>query len=292
MKVLIFGEILWDIIEGKKHLGGAPLNFAAHTFQCGQESGIISSLGRDDLGNEALHLVKSLNVNTDLVQRTDKYNTGTVIVTLDKGQPDYDIITGVAFDFINAEKLNSEFINQYDAFYFGSLIQRNKESQQALYEILENFKFDKIFYDVNLRKDCYSKDIIEKSLSFCTMLKVNDEEVTVISDLLYDQHLDFESFSNKVIKNYPQIELVIITAGKEGCFVFFEGKLLVAPGIAVDVKDTVGAGDSFSAAFLCTYNKTNDPMKAATLANQVGAFVASSSGPIPKFPKEVNTLLG
>jgi fructokinase len=291
MKVLIFGEILWDIIEEKKHLGGAPLNFAAHTFQCGEESGIISSLGQDDLGNEALRLVNDLNVNTDLVQRTDKYNTGTVLVTLDNGQPDYEIKTGVAFDFIKAEKLTRELINQYDAFYFGSLIQRNEESQHTLYEILENFKFDNIFYDVNLRKDCYSKDIIEKSLSYCTMLKVNDDEVTVMSDLLYGQFLDFESFSKEIIMNYPQIELVIVTAGKEGCFVFHQGKLLAVPGIPIDVKDTVGAGDAFSAAFLCTYNKTNDPMKAATVANHVGAFVAASSGPIPKFSKEVRALL-
>jgi fructokinase len=290
MKVLIFGEILWDIIEGKKHLGGAPLNFAAHAFQCGEKSGIISSLGQDDLGNEALRLVNDLNVNTDLVQRTDKYNTGTVLVTLDNGQPDYKIKTSVAYDFISVEKLNRGLINQYDAFYFGSLIQRNKVSQRTLYEVLENFTFDKIFYDVNLRKDCYSKDIIEKSLSYCTMLKVNDDEVTVISNMLYGQFLDFESFSKEIIKNYPQIELVIVTAGKEGCCVFHQGKLLTVPGIPIDVKDTVGAGDSFSAAFLCAYNKTNDPMQAATVANHVGAFVASSSGPIPNFAKEVGAL--
>lgn len=291
MKVLIFGEILWDIIEGKKYLGGAPLNFAAHTFQCGQGSGIISSLGQDDLGNEALRLVNDLNVKTDLVQRTDKYDTGTVLVTLDNGQPEYEIKTGVAFDFINAEKLNRELINQYNAFYFGSLIQRNEESQNTLYEILENFKFDNIFYDVNLRKDCYSKEIIEKSLGYCTMLKVNDDEVKEISELLYSQLFDVESFSIEIMKNYPQIELVIVTAGKEGCFVFHQGKLLEVPGIPIDVIDTVGAGDAFSAAFLCTYNKTNDPMKAAIVANHVGAFVASSSGPNPKFSKEVMELL-
>lgn len=291
MKVLVFGEILWDIIEGKKHLGGAPLNFAAHSAQCGAQAGIVSSLGQDELGDEALRLVDELQVNTGLVQRTEAHNTGTVLVTLEDGQPDYDIKKGVAFDYIDVEKLNSELVNQYNAFYFGSLIQRNEVSRKTLYHLLDNHHFDQIFYDVNLRRDCYSNEIIEKSMGYCTMLKVNDDEVAVMSDLLFDQYLDFESFSKKVIKEFPQIEIVIMTAGKNGCILFYHGQQISLPGVPVEVKDTVGAGDSFSAAFLCTYAKTNDPIKATSVANHVGAFVASSTGPIPKYSDEVLALL-
>ncbi|MEQ9216853.1 MAG: carbohydrate kinase [Cyclobacteriaceae bacterium] len=290
MKALVFGEILWDIIEGEHHLGGAPLNFAAHVKQCGQSSCIVSCLGKDKLGDEAFRLVKGLDVDVSMIQRAD-IRTGFVPVTLKDGQPDYVITKDVAYDYIEGGKLDHSAISDFDFFYFGSLIQRNKVSHEALYSILDRHPFEEIFYDVNLRKDSYDQSIIEKSLMHCTLLKVNDEEVAVISKMLFGENQDFEIFGQAICDQYDQIKTIIITAGGEGCYVYHDGNISHIPTEKIKVIDTVGAGDSFSAAFVCVYYQTGDPVKAATIANKVGGFVASSRGPIPNYPPKLNELL-
>ncbi|WP_258105685.1 carbohydrate kinase [Marinoscillum sp. MHG1-6] len=290
MKVLVFGEILWDIIEGVPHLGGAPLNFAAHVAQCGYDSAIVSCLGKDNLGDDALRMVQYLNVDVRLVQRSD-IRTGFVPVTLCNGQPDYEIIENVAYDYIDGEKLDHTLIGDYDTFYFGSLIQRSEVSASALQQILDRHRFKQVFYDVNLRKNSFNKDIVVHSLGHCNLLKVNDEEVGVLSKLLFDRDLDFDAFCEKVIGLWKQIEAVVITAGGDGSLVYWNGQLEKVPTSPIEVIDTVGAGDSFSAAFLCIYNKTGDPVYAAQIANKVGAFVASSNGPIPRYSPEIISCL-
>ncbi len=290
MKALVFGEILWDIIEGEHHLGGAPLNFAAHVKQCGQTSCIVSCLGKDKLGDEAFRLVKGLKVDVSMIQRAD-IRTGFVPVTLNDGQPDYVITRDVAYDYIEAGQLDHAEISNFDFFYFGSLIQRNKVSHEALYSILDRHQFEEIFYDVNLRKDSYDQDIIEQSLGHTTILKVNDEEVGVLSRMLFDEKQGFEVFCQSISKQYDKVKTIIITAGGEGCYVYNNGKLTRIPTDKITVVDTVGAGDSFSAAFACVHYKTGDPIKAATIANKVGGFVASSRGPIPSYTTELKKLL-
>ncbi|MEQ8553024.1 MAG: carbohydrate kinase [Cyclobacteriaceae bacterium] len=290
MKALVFGEILWDIIEGEHHLGGAPLNFAAHVKQCGQTSCIVSCLGNDQLGDEAYRLVKGLSVDVSMIQRAN-IRTGFVPVTLKDGQPDYVITKDVAYDYIESGQLDHPSIPEFDFFYFGSLIQRNQVSRDALYNILERHQFEEIFYDVNLRKDSYDKEIIKQSLKHCTILKVNDEEVGVLSKMLFGEKQDFETFGQAICDQYDQIKTIIITAGGEGCYVYHEGNITRIPTEKIKVIDTVGAGDSFSAAFVCVYYQTGDPLKAATIANKVGGFVASSRGPIPSYPPELKELL-
>lgn len=290
MKTLVFGEILWDIIDGIPHLGGAPLNFAAHVKQCGHESAIISCLGNDHLGDKALNLVAELGVNISFIQRTDK-QTGFVPVTLTNGQPQYIITPDVAYDYIETSEMDQNEFSDYDTFYFGSLIQRSPVSNKALYDILNTVEFENIFYDVNLRKESYTQTIIESSLSYCTLLKVNDEEVEVLSEMIFGEKQDFEKFSNTVCLKYPNIKTIIITAGKDGCLIYSNDKLTKVPTESITVVDTVGAGDSFSAAFACVYANTGDPVKAAQVANRVGGFVASSHGPIPKYTSEIKNLI-
>ncbi len=290
MKALVFGEILWDIIAGEEHLGGAPLNFAAHVKQCGQDSAIISCLGNDKLGNEAYRLVKDLGVDVSFIQKSD-VRTGFVPVTLKDGQPDYIITRDVAYDYIDSNQLDHDKIATFDFFYFGSLIQRNQVSRQSLYAILDQHQFKEVFYDVNLRKDSYNQSIIEQSLDHCTLLKVNDEEVSVLSEMLFGEAQGFEAFGKSVCTHYPQIKFVIITAGGDGCFVFDGEALTEIPTEPIQVVDTVGAGDSFSAAFACVYSETKDTIEAARVANKVGGFVASSRGPIPRYSEELKILL-
>lgn len=289
MKALVFGEILWDIIEGTPHLGGAPLNFAAHVRQCGYPSAIVSCVGVDALGDQAVARIQSLDVETRFIQRS-AHPTGTVPVTIVGGQPHYEITTGVAFDNIAAGALDHTAFAEYELFYFGSLIQRHTVSAAALSEILARHTFKEIFYDVNLRKDCYTPEILRFSLDYCTLLKVNDEEVEVLGPMLFGSPLSRPEFCQRIIRTYPQVRLIVVTAGSKGCFVHSSDQDFHLPAIPIQVADTVGAGDAFSAAFLCAYTRYGDARKAAMIANEVGAYVASSHGAIPDYTPRISAL--
>lgn len=292
MKILAFGEILWDVIEGREHLGGAPFNFAVHSAQCGNKSSIISKLGRDLRGMRALDLSKAHGVDTSLIQWDDVYPTGVVDVTLSQGQPDYVIRPDAAYDFITntGDWMGALPEHKFEVFYFGSLVQRNSVSFKTLHTILERNQFRHIFYDVNLRKGGFTPEIIKVSLNACTILKLNEDEVAVISELLMRSAMSNERFCEHIKSEYPNIKLVIITASEKGCLIH-ERELLHVPGTLVTVQDAIGAGDAFSASFMHIYGLTGDALRAAQVANQVGAFVATRTGAIPKYASHIKGLL-
>ncbi|HEY0742926.1 MAG TPA: PfkB family carbohydrate kinase [Chryseosolibacter sp.] len=293
MKVLAFGEILWDVIEGNEHLGGAPFNFAAHSAQCGNESYIVSRLGVDPLGIRAYNQCKSHGVGQAFIQWDEKYPTGTVNVTLTNGQPDYVIHEDVAYDFINGAPIVPGIKNlQPDVFYFGSLAQRKEVSATALDLLIANLDCKYIFYDVNLRKSGYSELIIRNSLKVCNVFKLNNEELPVISKILTGKAMVMEEFMRTLSHMFPKMRLIIVTAAEKGCYLFEVGKGLVSvPGVPVKVADAVGAGDAFSAAFMHMLGNYGDPLVAARVANRVGAFVASQHGPIPEYPAGIKDML-
>jgi fructokinase len=292
MNVLSFGEILWDVIEGEAHLGGAPLNFAAHTAQCGNQSFIISRLGKDLLGEKAFASCKTFGVGTSFIQWDEQHRTGVVDVTLHNGQPDYIIHEQVAYDFIQYDAALEKLPNDYfDVFYFGSLIQRNDISTGTLLKILNNHHFGQIFYDVNLRKKGYTAAIIKRSLPYCTILKLNIDEVPELANLLWSTASNETTFCQRLSEAYPNINSIIITAADKGCMVYFNNQLVTVPGVAVRVADAVGAGDAFSAAFMHSFLQHGDSIKAAQVANRMGAFVASQHGPIPVYSNEIRELL-
>ncbi len=291
MKVLAFGEILWDIIEGREHLGGAAFNFAAHMAQCGNSAHIISRVGRDSLGDTAINESIAYGVDASFIQRDDSFPTGVVDVTLTEGQPQYVIRPDAAFDYISADPILPRLEVKYvDVFYFGSLAQRNVISEQALYRILSGNNFKHIFYDVNLRKSCYSEKIIRNSLAACTILKLNKEEVRTVSQLITGYQLSEDAFCRWVKSLYPTIRLIIITASESGCFIY-ESDLLYVPGTPVTVCDAVGSGDAFSASFMHMYAASGDAVMAARAANQVGAFVTTQAGAIPKYSPKIASIL-
>lgn len=291
MKVLSFGEILFDIIEGEHYLGGAPLNFAAHLAQLGANSSIYSRVGNDDLGKLSLQQIREFGVKTEFVQLDERHPTGTVPVEFRKGQPSYTIIDQVAYDYIQFEGnflWNAE--TAFDVLYFGTLVQRNDESRDTLQQLIKRKKFKHIFYDVNLRQNCYTPVIIRNSLKSCTILKLNDDEVNVLSNLFYSQTLSIEDFTEQVSLDY-NILLIIVTAGEKGCYIFEDQQLHFIAGYAAKVVDTVGAGDSFSAAFIYYYFREKNALQAADIANRLGAFVASSRGPLPAYSSEIKRYL-
>jgi fructokinase len=291
MKVLAFGEILWDIIEGSEHLGGAPFNFAAHMAQCGNDVKIISRVGNDSLGTRALDLSTVHGVDDSWIQTDQVFPTGIVDVTLSDGQPDYVIRENAAFDYILSDNIEADLVeNVFDVFYFGSLVQRNAVSARTLAKILSTGKFKHIFYDVNLRKLCYSVQIVKDSLSACTILKLNRDEISMICEIFNAGRLSEEEFCRYIKALYPAIKIIIITAAEDGCFIY-ESEFRHVAGVPVKVRDAVGAGDAFSAAFMHIYAASGDAVTAAKIANNVGAFVATETGGIPKYSDEVKTLL-
>jgi fructokinase len=292
MKILSFGEILFDVIEGDSYLGGAPLNIAAHAAQCGAEAYIFTAVGNDDLGKQALEQIEALGVQTPLIQIDHNHPTGTVQVTLENGQPDYTITPDVAYDFIQLpENPEDLWAVSYDVLYFGTLAQRNGTSRETLQHLLQQQSYPHVFYDVNLRKDSYSEETIRESLPYCTILKLNEEEVTVLSNLLHRQETEPEAFAQRIVQEY-KTQIIIITAGAKGCYVYEQGQLTFSPAEPVTVADAIGAGDAFSAAFVFQYLNGESAAKAAVKANQLGGFVASQCGPIPAYSEEIKKALG
>lgn len=288
IRVLAFGEILWDIIDGVGHLGGAPFNFAAHFAQYGARSSIISAVGKDKYGKDALRIAKDYGVDTSFVQVNEEHATGTVDVTLKDGIPSYIIKTGVAYDFIRYDWLQKNFsADKFDIFYFGSLAQRNAVSAATLKQLLIHHHFPYVFYDVNLRMNGYSRSIVLESLQRCNVLKLNVEEVGVLAELLFgDGYFTVQDFCDRVARVYS-ISITIVTAAENGCFVYDEGVLSRIPGKSIVMSDAVGAGDAFSASFMFEFLKHGDVLKSATRANEVGAFVASQKGAIPRYPSDM-----
>jgi fructokinase len=292
MRVLAFGEILWDIINGEEHLGGAPFNFAAHVARCGNQSHIISRLGDDFRGIKAYNRCKEYGVDSSLVQWDEQHPTGIVEVTLHDGQPDYTIIKNVAYDFIEVNDiLRALDRKRFDVFYFGSLIQRSNMSATTLEYILNKFIFSHIFYDVNLRKDGYSTSIIKQSLQYCTILKLNSDELPLISGIVFDDSFELEDFCKAIHSRYSRISTIVITASEKGCYVSSRNKFDYIEGKKVEVNDAIGAGDAFSAAFMHAMSNGLSDREAAFIANQLGAYVTTKRGAIPTYSADIKELL-
>ncbi len=289
MKTLAFGEVLWDIIRGNEYIGGAPFNLASHLAEMGVDSAMVSAVGDDERGVRALQAVKQKGVNDRFIATQPDRSTGTVEVQLDEaGKPTYDIREGSAWDSIalSDSQMKAIAADRWDMLAFGSLAQRTENNRRVLAEVLKAAAPKEVFCDVNLRLDYYSKEIIAQSLEHCTILKLNDEEVPIISDLLYGREILDRAFCDKMSEDWG-IHTTAITRGKDGASVGRGNKYIHVPVIDVSVVDTVGAGDSFSAAFLFGLYYTDDIEKAANLASLVSSFVASESGAIPEYDEPV-----
>lgn len=287
LNLLSFGEVLWDIIEGRYHIGGAPLNFAGHMSKLGAKAYMVSAVGRDDLGEKTLDFLRQQNIETSFVNRNDK-QTGTVLVELEEGIPQYDIVEDRAWDFINLDDSQKEELTsrEWDVLYLGSLSQRSSVSRETLRWIFENVKRREVFFDVNLRQSWFSRDILDESLKNTSILKVNDEEVPVLSSLLFGEELPEDQLADKVISQYG-VSVVIVTCGEKGALFFNNHREYKLEPVPAEVVDTVGAGDSFSGAFVYSYLYTGDIDRAGKLALDVASFVVSSPGALPDYSPEL-----
>lgn len=282
MKILSFGEIIWDIFATLPHIGGAPLNLAAHAAMQWADSWIISCVGNDELGKKALIETEKLGVKTDYISVCDK-PTGQCIVTLDdKGVPQYDLIRDAAYDYIPAPEFNEK---HFDVLAFGTLALRENYNISQLKKIISEKRHSETFCDVNIRKPFYSKESIMFCLQNATILKISDEELPVITQTVFNRSLTPEAAALSLAERFGCLKIIIITKGENGSYVYgCKEKMSYSCGaVKVNVVSTVGAGDSFSATFLTQYFKTGDIKKSLDAAARVSAFVVSVKEAVPNY---------
>ena len=279
MKLTVFGEILWDLFDDDKKIGGAPFNFGAHCSKLGHEVKVVSAVGDDELGLLAVNEAEKLNVNTENILIVP-YKTGRCVVTLNNGTPSYNLVTGVAYDNI---PLPSEDCFTADAFYFGTLAQRNKKSQTTLNELLKG-NYREVFFDINIRQNYYSDEMIDASLKATTIFKISREEINVLKI-----NGSNEEICKFLKEKYPNIKLIIVTLDCDGAFVFdaINEKFYYSKKPSCTVVSTVGAGDSFSACFLSNYLAGVEIEKCLERASLLSEYVVTQLGAIPDYPKEL-----
>ena len=280
------GEALWDVLPEGKKIGGAPANFAYHVSQFGFDSRVVSAVGNDALGNEILEVFKEKQLKHQL--QVVNYPTGTVQVTLDSaGIPLYEIKEGVAWDNIPFTDDLKRLALSTRAFCFGSLAQRNDVSRTSINRFLDAMPDGdeqlKIF-DINLRQGFYTKEIIRESCQRCNVLKINDEELVAISRMFGYPGIDLQDKCWILLAKY-NLKMLILTCGTNGSYVFTPGVVSFQETPRVPVADTVGAGDSFTAAFCASLLKGKSVPEAHKLAVEVSAYVCTQSGAMPELPQ-------
>lgn len=282
-KVVGIGEILWDVFPEGKVLGGAPANFAYHATQLGLEGYAISAIGKDDLGEEVLEVLKGKPLQY-MLEETN-YPTGTVKVTLNgNGIPEYEICENVAWDNIPLTAGMKELAKQADAVCFGSLAQRHQVSRSTIQAFvgLVDTNALKIF-DINLRQSFFNKAIIVDSLQMANVLKINEEELVRVAELLDITDVGERLVCQRLMDNYD-LKIVVLTRGENGSFVFSKDGSSFLDTPKVKVADTVGAGDSFTGAFVAGLLNGDDIAKAHKRAVEVSAYVCTQKGAMPLLP--------
>ena len=315
MALYSFGEILYDVYPERKCIGGAPLNFAAHFALQGNETYMVSAVGRDANGREALEWMKSKNVRTDYVKISSK-PTGTCLVALDEaGLPSYELQTDVAWDDIDGFKIASvgddictgEIGTNADGaasdadgtasdvdgaasdadgavLYFGSLALRSDHNLASLHTILASNSFREVFVDINLRAPFYSNNAIRFALENATILKVSGEELPLMTDALgITNSFFYEKTLLQMTDMFPSLKIILITLGENGSYAYdhVNNMFYQCPAVPTEVVSTVGAGDSFSAAFLNEYMKGCDMDSCLAKASEIAAYVCSKYDAVP-----------
>ena len=286
--VVGLGEVLWDVLPEGKKLGGAPANFAYHAGQfLGMDNTIaISALGDDALADETIAALREHGLN-DLLPRVP-YPTGTVQVTLAEGGiPTYDIREGVAWDNIPFDDDIAAIAASCRAVCFGSLAQRSAVSRTTIQRFLDATPADclKVF-DINLRQQFYTKEIIQESIRRCNILKINDEELVLIGRMFGYPGLDIENKCWLILGKY-NLDMLILTCGTNGSYVFTPGNVSFQETPKVTVADTVGAGDSFTGSFVGSILNGKPVPQAHATAVRVSAFVCTQNGAMPTYPQEL-----
>lgn len=286
--VVGMGEALWDVLPEGKKIGGAPANFAYHVSQFSLPSCVVSAVGEDTLGKEITENFTSKGLNQLIAEVP--YPTGTVQVEIDQaGVPQYEIKENVAWDNIPYTERLETLAQKTKAVCFGSLAQRNVVSRNTINSFLDAMPRTEdslVVFDVNLRQGFYNKEILCNSMRRCNILKINDEELVTVSRMFGYPGIDLQDKCWILLGKY-NLKMLILTCGINGSYVFTPGNVSFQPTPKVEVADTVGAGDSFTAAFIASILKGKSVQEAHSRAVRTSAYVCTKKGAMPILPPEL-----
>jgi fructokinase len=296
--ILGIGELLWDILPEGQRLGGAPANFTVMAGRLGNHAAILSRIGRDDLGRQAIDRLNPMPVDTSCLEVDPVHETGRVTVGFVEGEPQYTIHQPSAWDFLELSDEWVRLAERADAICFGSLAQRSRESRQTIQTLAAQTSAACIrVFDVNLRPPFYSGEVIQESLELATVLKMSDEELPQVLNLLGLQaDGDPESEwlrlgADRLLGEFPTLEMLAVTRGAHGSLLVRREEWSEHPGFPVKVVDRIGAGDAFTAALTHYMLRGADLATLNEAGNRWGAWVASQSGAMPALPEEVRTAI-
>ena len=292
--ILGIGELLWDVLPEGPRLGGAPANFTVMAGRLGNHAAILSRIGRDDLGRKAVDRLDPLPADTSHLQVDPRHETGRVTVRFEggqPGQPDYTIHQPAAWDFLELSDDWLQMAERADALCFGSLAQRCHDSRQTIQTLAAQASAECVrVFDVNLRAPFYSSEVIQESLELATVMKMNDAEVPLVLGLLGLPEFDgpvedgLRPGAERLLEEFPTLEMVAITCGGRGSLLVTREEWHRHPGIPVQVADTIGAGDAFTAALTHYLLRGADLATLNEAGNRWGGWVASQPGAMPPLP--------
>ena len=282
MKVIAFGEVLWDVYSDKKIIGGAPLNFAAHLAKHGNYVAILSALGNDEDGRDAISLMEKWGISQDFITTLSDKMTGKCQVTLDSNAiPSYNLLRDVAYDYIECNRTLFDF----DVLYFGTLSLRSERNTALLRNILDTNSFKDVFVDLNIREPFSTESAVRFALDRATIVKISDEELPFVANALgIGDFCDYKIFARALANNFKKLKCIIVTLGAKGAYALDVTNSVECQCDAMNVKvvSTVGAGDSFSAAFLNQYYSA--PLDAALCyAARIAGYVVSNYDAVPDY---------
>ena len=285
-KIVGIGEALWDLFDSGRQLGGAPANFAYHAHALGAEAQIITRVGDDPLGREIVQRFTALGLPSRNVQVDEAAPTGTAGVTLaSNGSAVFAIQENVAWDFLSETEDARAAVRHADAVCFGSLAQRRASSRATIQKIVSMAPAHAIrIFDINLRQNYYSTEVIDESLRLSNILKLNEEELRIVSQLF-----GLGSYPSGQIESLARkfdLDLIAVTLGARGSLIWSKGEFSEVASQPVVVTDTVGAGDSFAAALALGLLHEMDLDSLNVFANDVARFVCSQPGATPVLPLE------
>ncbi|MBP5230788.1 MAG: hypothetical protein ILO68_03575 [Clostridia bacterium] len=281
-RILTFGEVLWDIFEKEKTIGGAPFNFSAHCRKLGADVSFLSAVGDDELGRETRETVRNMGLDDGGVAVLKGRKTGYCAVTIKDGSPYYDLAFDVAYDHIPYPETG--FLRgSYDAFYFGTLASRHPDSAETLRKLLKECGTGvrEIFFDVNIRGTFWSREFLDGVLPHVTMLKLSREEAGVFGTE------DESALCERLFREYGNLKLILLTKDKDGASVYGRDAVFHSQKPESKAISTVGAGDSFSACFLCNALAGHPVPECLRRSVLLSDFVVTRLGAIPDYPNSL-----
>lgn len=286
-KIVAFGEVVWDILPNGKVLGGTPSNMVFRCNSFGEDGHLLSRVGTDELGGEALQRLKELGISTANVQIDSEFHTGTVNITFDdKNEPVFDVTPDVAFDHIEFSTEALKLVRDADCLFFGLLPQRFGISKNTIRELIKESPSSIKFFDLKLFQHFFNRNVVEYLLNAAHIVRIKEKEINFLSEQLGLKNGDLTQFGEQLVEKY-NVDIVLITRGSKGVFAY-HNKLgaFYDKGYQIEMKDNIGSGMAFAAGFLHFILQGEPFQDALNFGNAAGALNATRTGATSFFTKK------